>query len=177
VRLQVVSACEENPPAGVSDPIAWVLLTTLAVPDGETALRLVGYYALRWRIERFHFVLKSGCRLERLQMDTFVTLQKALSLYSIVAWRLLYLLYLAREAPQTQAWEAVSDTERHVLECATGKPIRTIQDVVAAVAKIGGFVRVPSAPDPGVKSLWRGFRRLQDMVAGFLLASQQSPPT
>lgn len=110
-------------------------------------------------------------------MDTFVTLQKAVSLYSIVAWRLLHLTYLAREVPNAPTWEAVSDTERSVLERAIGKPINNVQEVLQAVAKIAGFVSVPSAPDPGVKSLWLGFRKLQDMMTGFLLARQPPAPT
>jgi len=175
VPLYVVRASEETPPEGVKEPIEWVLLTTLVVSDAATALAVVGYYALRWRIERFHYVLKSGCRLERLQMETFVTLRKAVSLYSIVAWHLLHLMYLSREVPDAPPWEALSATERTVLERATGKPLHTMQEVVVAVARLAGFVPVPSAPDPGVKSLWLGFRKLHDLVAGFHLA--RHPPS
>ena len=61
VGMWVVRACEESPPADVQEPICWVLLTTLADVNAALAVQLVDYYALRWRIERFHFVLKSGC--------------------------------------------------------------------------------------------------------------------
>ena len=145
-------------------------MTTLPVTDGTTAQELVGYYARRWLIERFHFVLKSGCGYEKLQMDTLATLQKALSLYSIVAWRLLFLTYLAREVPETPAQEAISGIETEVLERMTGQRITTVGEAVLAVAKIAGFVPVPSAPIPGVKSLWLGFRKLHDLVSGFQLA-------
>lgn len=175
LRVWVVRASEESAPEGVKDPLEWVLLTTLCVEDTQSALLLIGYYAKRWLIERFHYVLKSGCTFERLQLDTFETLQKALSLFSIVAWRLLYLTYLAREAPNTAAEEAISWTERDVLERATGHPIATVSDAVLAVACIAGFRPVPSAPTPGVKSLWMGFRQLNDMVAGYRLA-RRSPP-
>lgn len=177
VTLTVIRAYEELAPEEVKDPLEWVLFTTEPVPDALTALTLVGYYAKRWRIERFHYVLKSGCELEKLQLDTFTTLQKALSLYSIVAWRLLYLTYLAREQPDLPAEEAISATEREVLERATGRAITTVADAVLAVARIAGFRPVPSAPIPGVKSLWLGFRKLCDMVAGFQLARQPSLPT
>lgn len=174
VAVQVVRACEEHPPEGVKEPLEWVLLTTLAVPDAATALQIVGYYTKRWLIERFHFVLKSGCGFERLQLDTFETLQKALSLYSILAWRLLHLTYLAREAADTPAEAVISSVEREVLERATGRQVKTVEDAVLAVARIAGFRPVPSAPTPGVKSLWLGFRQLNDMVTGFELARQ--PP-
>ena len=175
VVLRIVRASEENAPEGVKEPLKWVLLTTLAIPDAATALVVVGYYAKRWLIERFHFVLKSGCGFERLQLDQFRTLQKALSLYSIVAWRLLHLTYLAREAPTTPALEAISPVEKEVLERATGHKIVTVAQALLAVARIAGFRPVPSAPTPGVKSLWLGFRQLNDMVAGFLLARQPPP--
>ena len=175
VCVRVIRASEETPPPGVS-ALEWVLITTLPVPYAATCRRLVGYYALRWRIERFHFVLKSGCRLERLQLDTFVTLQKAVSLYSIVAWHLLHLLYLARETPDAPVETAISERERQVLELATGKAITTVGEVVKAVARLVGFVPVPSAPDPGVKTLWLGFRKLQNLTEGFLLAKSRPPP-
>lgn len=174
IPLSVVAASEENPPEGVKEPLEWVLLTTLPVESAEDALLVLDYYAFRWRIERLHFVLKSGCGYEKLQLDRLDTLEKVLSLYSIVAWRLLYLTYLARDAPDTPCEEAISVFEKDVLELHTRKPVKTVRDVVMAVAKLVGFVSVPSAPNPGVKTLWQGLRKLQDMTAGYLLA-RQSP--
>jgi hypothetical protein len=96
LALWVVRATELEPPAGCK-PIEWILLTTRAVDSFETASRCVAYYALRWRVERFHYTLKQGCTVERLQFDTAHALQNALALYSIVAWRLLWLTYTARQ--------------------------------------------------------------------------------
>jgi hypothetical protein len=175
IELSVVRASEENPPEGVQEPLEWVLLTTLPVHCAEDALRVLDDYTFRWRIERFHFVLKSGCGYEQLQLDRLDTLQKALSLYSIVAWRLLSLTYLARDAPDTPCEEAISVFEKDVLQLATRKPVKTVKDVILGVANLAGFVPVPSAPHPGVKTLWQGFRKLQDMTAGYLLARQISP--
>jgi hypothetical protein len=177
VCLQVVRAAEENPPAGVREPLEWVLLSTLPVQEDAEALALVDYYAFRWLIERFHFVLKSGCGFENLQLDTFATLQKAISLYSIVAWRILYLTYLSRQLPTTPVEEILCPTEKQLLQLASGQAITTVQEASRALAKIGGFVSVPSAPVAGVKSLWIGFRKLQDMLAGFLLAQSSSSST
>ena len=95
----------------------------------------------------------------------------------MVAWHLLHLMYLSREVPDAPTWEALSDRERTVLERATGKPLHNVGEVVAAVARLAGFVPVPSAPDPGLKSLWLGFRKLQDLVAGFHLACHPPFPT
>ena len=177
VPVWMIRACEETPSEGTHDPIEWLLLTTLPDVDAALALRLVDYYALRWRIERFHYILKSGCGYEKLQLDRVDTLQKALSLYSVVAWRLLLLTSIAQATADAPANEVLSAVEREVLERSRGKPIHTAREALVAVAQLAGFVSVPSAPLPGVKSLWLGFRTLQDIVTGYLLARNSlSPP-
>ena len=45
----------------------------------------------------------------------------------------------------------------------------TVRDFVFAVAKLGGFLGRKRDGLPGVRSLWRGYQRLQDMVAGYRL--------
>jgi len=90
LALGVVRATELAPPAGCK-PLAWILLTTLALDSFATASRCVHDYALRWRVERCHYTLKQGCTVERLQFAEAHTLKHALALYSIVAWRLLWL--------------------------------------------------------------------------------------
>lgn len=176
VSAWVVSACEETPLPGIKEPIRWILLTTLTHVDAALAVRLVSDYALRWRIERFHFVLKSGCGYEKLQCDTLAALQNMLSLYSVVAWQLLLLTYLAREAPLTAAHVVLSSAEHELLQRHLGRPLHTAQEALLAIARLGGFRGVPSAPWPGVHSLWLGLRKLHDMVAGYLLARQSASP-
>ncbi len=92
VKLQVILAEEENPPPGVN-PISWLLLTSLDISSFESAITCVRWYSYRWLIERYHFVLKSGCGLEKLQLETGRRIEMALATYSIVAWRLLWLTY------------------------------------------------------------------------------------
>ncbi|GCA73185.1 hypothetical protein MiYa_04744 [Microcystis aeruginosa NIES-2519] len=41
------------------------------------------WYSYRWLIERYHFVLKSGCGLEKLQLETGRRIEMALATYSI----------------------------------------------------------------------------------------------
>jgi Transposase DDE domain len=64
----------------------WVLLCTMPIEEAQQASVVIQYYARRWQIERFHFVLKSGCQVEKLQMDRVSFLQKAMSIYSVVSW-------------------------------------------------------------------------------------------
>ena len=171
VAVWIVTATEVAPPAGEA-PIEWILVTTLAVPDGATASRVVGYYARRWVIERWHYTLKSGLRVERLQIDDATALQNALAVYGVVAWRLLWLTLLARVEPEKPAGELVAAAERTVLEQASGRPVATARQVVRAIARLGGFAGSPSEGEPGVKAVWLGLRRLEAMVEGWRLAFQ-----
>ncbi|WP_309707615.1 IS4 family transposase [Armatimonas sp.] len=165
----VVCAREDNPPPGF-DAIEWILLSTFPVTDSKTALDMVLFYTYRWLIERFHYVLKSGLGVENLQLDDVDSLMKYLSFYSIVGWRLLYLTYLAREAPNTPANYVFTDLSIKVLSAHSGKTISSVSDAVMAVARVGGFRPCRSAPRAGVKSLWMGLRRLDGMEEGWQMA-------
>jgi hypothetical protein len=97
---------EETPPEETS-PIEWMLLTTLPVEDLAAADTVVRYYTYRWRIERYHDVLKSGCHIDDLPLATFDCGDRALAGDRMVAWRLRWLTDLAREQPQapgTTVW-------------------------------------------------------------------------
>jgi hypothetical protein len=78
VTEQVILAQEENPPTGV-EPIHWLLLTTLAIADAADVVQYLRWYSYRWLIERYHYVLKSGCRVEQLQLESAARLQRALA--------------------------------------------------------------------------------------------------
>ena len=90
VNLNVISALEDNPKPETK-PIQWLLLTTLEIQSFESAVHYLRWYTYRWLIERYHYVLKSGCRIEQLQLKTAQRIKKALATYTIVAWRLLWL--------------------------------------------------------------------------------------
>src|SRR5262249_46343198 len=102
--VTAVQVAEAKPPAGVA-PVRWLRLTTLAVADAAAAWQVVRYYTRRWRVEQYHFTLKSGCAVEWLQLETRARLERALAVYTVVAVRLLRLTYLARHRPQ-QSCEA-----------------------------------------------------------------------
>jgi hypothetical protein len=168
----VVRASELHPPTGV-EAIEWVLVSTLPILDGLSACQLVGYYSKRWTIERLHFAIKTGgCNAEQLRMDDAATLSLALALYYVTAWRLLYVTYLARVQPEAPADWIISTTEKEVLEAIGKKPITTTSSAVLAIAKLGGYEPYKNGPPPGIKVLWIGLRRLEDMQTGWLLAKQ-----
>jgi Transposase DNA-binding/Transposase Tn5 dimerisation domain len=178
VNLQVVLAREENPPDGI-DPIEWLLLTTLAVGCFEDAVQCIRWYCYRWLIERYHFVLKSGCRVEELQLSAADRIERALATYCIVAWRLLWLTYEARMNPdapcdmvlETHEWQALYCTI-HNTPIPTAKP-PSLRQAVRWIAQLGGFLARKHDGEPGVKTIWRGFRRLHDIAATWELSRSQ----
>jgi hypothetical protein len=174
-RVSIVCATELHPPAGVK-AIQWILIITQAVTTAAEACQTVEYYARRWVIERWHFTLKSGCQVEKLQFDDSTSLKHGLALYGVVAWRLLWMTHLARTEPALPATTVVSELERHVLEGAVRRHVATVRDAVRAIAKLGGFAGSPSMGEPGVKSLWLGWRQLEAMVEGYRLAFQTPFP-
>src|SRR5207248_5076808 len=56
-------------PAG-SEKLCWILLTTLPVETFEQLAHVGRIYELRWKIEDFFRLLKSGYHIESCRMDT-----------------------------------------------------------------------------------------------------------
>ena len=176
LTMQVVEVREVNPPPDVSKPIHWILLTTLAVDTLADAHRIVRYYGYRWLIERFHYVLKSGgCHFEDSQLRSVEALHRLLGVCSQVAWRLLWLTYQARQTPAADCTVALSTVEWQALMAFATKSSTppeqapSLREAVRAIAKLGGFIGRKSDGEPGVKVLWRGWQRLQDIVETWTL--------
>lgn len=174
VQLQVILAEEENPTDGVT-PISWLLLTTLEIKEFEDVVRCVNWYSYRWLIERYHYVLKSGCGVEKLQLETARRIEMALATYSIVAWRLLWLTYEVRVNPD-QPCDVILEIEEWQSLCATinqnarpQKKIPSLREAVIMIARLGGFLGRKGDGEPGVKTIWRGLRRLHDIAATWKL--------
>lgn len=168
LTVWVIEAREESPPAGAT-PVHWVLLTTWPVENAADCVRLLGYYTQRWTIERLHYTLKQGLRVERLQIDDAVSLQHALAVCFVVAWYLLWVTHLARVDPEGPATDLLTPEELPILAAAAQRPIRTRREVVRALAQLGGFPGHPKAGEPGVKTLWLGWTRFTSMVEGWRL--------
>jgi hypothetical protein len=176
LRVQVVEVREVDPPPDVKEPVHWILMTTLPVESLEVAHQIVRFYTYRWLIERFHYVLKSGgCNFEDSQLRSVEALHRLLGVCSRVAWRLLWLTYQARQTPDAPCTVALSETEWQALTAFVNKSQTpapsppTLKQAVRAIAKLGGFIGRKSDGDPGVKTLWRGWQRLQDIVATWSL--------
>jgi hypothetical protein len=169
VALWAVYAVE----ASASDPeerLEWMLLTTLEVRCVEEALQVIGYYKQRWGIERFHKVLKSGCRIEDRQLGDARSLEACLAIDAMVAWRIYFACHLAREVPdapctiffEEQEWKALTAFQKRQRSPAAQPP--TLKEMIALVGGLGGWLGRKSDGPPGTEVLWRGFQRLDDIT-------------
>jgi len=145
----------------------WSLLTSLPIETEAQVQRVLRFYALRWRIERLHFTLKSGSlNVEKLQFDDVHTLVNALSFYSVVAWRLLGLTYALREEPERPAQTMFELDELKLLHQLSGKPIDSLGQATLALAKLVGFAPSKKQPLPGVKLLATAIERFYFVKQG-----------
>jgi len=174
LRLTMVEVREVNVPAHEDDPIHWLLWTTEPARTKKQIMAVVRAYALRWRIEDFHLVWKQGCRVEQLQLETRDRLDKALLLYAGVAVRLLRLRDLARTEPTAPCTEVLTDDEWRALQThitgeatTTTTAVPTIEQATKWLGRLGGHLGRMSDGMPGVRTLWRGWRDLAILVAGY----------
>ena len=169
VTIQVISAHEINVPDGV-EGISWRLVTNLDVQDVETAREYIGWYARRWMIEMFHYTLKSGCTVEKLQYDSADKLMKLIMMYSIIAAWIMWMTYLARTEPEASCEIELTPREWKILYCVakqTKKPPAkppTIHQAVILIAMLGGFSGYKSSGFPGVKSIWWGWTKFDTIL-------------
>jgi IS4 transposase len=110
LTLYAVYARETATPEG-AEPIKWTLLTTLEIDSFEDASNCVKIYKLRWRIEEFHRVLKTGCKVEKHKQRNTESLKRAIAIDMVIAWRIMLLALLGRECPDLPADLLFSDNE------------------------------------------------------------------
>jgi hypothetical protein len=170
VTLTALWVAEAQPAAGVA-PLQWLLLTTLPVASFLDAATCVAYYSCRWLIEQYHFLLKTGCHAERLQLQTVDRLERAVATACLVAARLLWLTYLQREQPEAPCTVAFATAEWQALCCASTQTPQppseppTLREAGRLVAQLGGFLGRKGDGEPGPLTLWRGLTRLRDLTA------------
>ncbi len=172
LKLWVVPIREEAPPAGET-PLEWFLLTTIAVTGNEIAEECIRWYRLRWRIEDWHRVLKTGCGTEKLAYRTAERLKRGIAINMVIAWRIMLMTLLGRECPELPAEVLFSDIEIEVLSAHAAKknadPPTQLGEAVQLVASLGGYLGRKKDPPPGHQIMWRGYANLQILCDGYLL--------
>jgi hypothetical protein len=172
IDIWVIHALEENPPPD-TQAVEWFLLTTINISSAEAAEECLRWYCMRWRIEDWHRVLKSGCRIENIAHETAERLRRAISINLVIAWRIMLMTLLGRETPELPAEVLFSDIELRTLRAYAKKkslkPPTLLGEAVRLVAKIGGYLGRTRDPPPGHQLLWQGYTEFQFMCLGFTL--------
>ena len=174
VALWMVHAREERPPAKTK-PLEWFVLTTVPVRSADDAKRILHWYALRWRIEDYFRILKSGCKVEELQHHTAERLERAIAIKMVIAWRIQLMVRLGREVPELPAEVLFSDIELRVLATFARScnlvPPQHLGEAVQLLARLGGWLGRARDP-PGAQLLWHGYTQLAAMTFAFELRDE-----
>ena len=174
VTATAILAREEQPPTG-QQAVAWRLLTNREADTLEAVVELIDWYHRRWLAEIFFRILKSGCRVEALQLGTLERLERALVIYLIIAWRILHLVTWGRHCPNLPC-EVVFDPEEWQAAWIVAhrtKPPETpppLGQMVRLIAGFGGFLGRKHDGHPGPKTLWEGLQRVQMFALGVAAA-------
>ncbi len=171
LELTVIHARETSQPRR-RERIEWKLLTNLPVHTLKDALEKIKWYALRWKIEMFHKILKTGCRAEQAKLRTAERLSRLIAVFCILSWRVFWMTMVQRTDPEIAAGAAITAPEQTVLDKLFGIPEKPeiLSAYLIRIARLGGYLARASDPPPGNTVMWRGVSRLTDIHLGFLLA-------
>jgi len=172
VVVNVVQVREIDPPND-DVPVEWLLITPLPIANVEQVREIIQYYTVRFLIEVFFRVLKSGCRVEKRRFADLKRLLPCVAVYLIVAWRTLMICRLGRSCPDLDCetifepaeWKSVWMTVTRT------KPPRrppTLAEILPLIAQLGGYVNYPNRQDPpGPQTIWLGMQRMYDLATAW----------
>ena len=179
VTCSIVYVREISTPADGDAPLEWWLITSLPVITIDDVLRVINYYKARWSVEVYFKVLKSGCKVEEIQLETTSRLKNSLAFYQIIAWRILYLTHLNRACPNVPCNTVFEDYEwQPVWRVTTKKELPTqppsLSEFMALLSSLGGYNNRAGERPPGPQPIWIGLRRMFDLARAWLTFG---PPT
>jgi hypothetical protein len=173
LSINAVLLEEIDTPAG-EEPISWMFLTTLSIDSLEDIQLIIKLYISRWGIELFFKVLKSGCKIEELQFKEASRLLSCISLYMIVAWRVLFTTFLGRECPdapcsilfETDEWQSVYAS--HMKAMPPNEPPK-LGEFMLMIAALGGYQARKSQGPPGMIVIWKGLQKAYGLSEGWAM--------
>lgn len=174
LTLNVLHAVEKDPPKD-RKRIVWKLITDLPIKTKQDAIEKLDWYAMRWKIETFHKILKSGCRVEECKLRAAERLSKFIAMFCILGWRIFWLTQINRcidKAPSQLAFTGleIKILEKLIPDKKVTKKRKYLSDYVIKLARLGGYLDRNSDPPPGNMVMWRGLTRLTDIQLGMSIA-------
>lgn len=172
LELTVLHAQERKKPKS-RKRIDWKLITDLPVRTLKDAVEKLKWYAMRWKIEVFHKILKSGCKAEDRRLRTAERLVNLIAIFCIVSWRIFWMTMLNRSDPSAPPSLALTKIEIRLLDqILPDKSVsadgNSISGYIIKIARLGGYLARASDGPPGNMVMWRGLARLSDIEFGAL---------
>ena len=173
VTVNVVLVEEIGGPGDGTD-VSWLLITTLPIATIDEVLRVVDYYVARWSVEIYFRVLKTGCRVEEIRLETNQRLKNCLAFYNIIAWRVLYLTYMNRTSPTLPCTAMFDDAEwKSVWRVVKKQPLPqsppTLSEFMKLLTRLGGYNNRATERAAGPQPIWIGLRRMLDFATAWLV--------
>jgi hypothetical protein len=168
VTLNVVLAEEVGGPDD-DTKVSWLLITSLPIGTIAEVLLVLAYYVARWAVEIFFRMLKTGCRVEDIQLETQARLKNCLAMYAIIAWRVLYVTYLNRTCPTLPCTAVFTSSEwKSVWLVVAKKPLPekppTLAEMMRLLTQLGGYNNRAGESPAGPQPIWTGLRRMADFA-------------
>lgn len=172
VSFNVVLIEEVGGPVDGTD-VSWLLITSLPIDTLEEIQHVLTDYVARWTIEVYFRVLKTGCKVEEIQLETLSRLKKCLAFYKIIAWRIMFLTQLNRECPSLPCDVVFDDCEwmsvwRVVTQKELPRTTPTLCEFMALLTQLGGYNNRNTEAPPGPQPVWVGIRRMSDLATAWL---------
>jgi len=178
VEVHMVYAHEIDPPKGET-PVTWLLLTNLPVTNLAEALEKIEWYRCRWQVEVYFKTLKSGCGVEKLQLQSRHGLENAIAALMLVAWRIQYLSTIARDraiaSQSCEKWlEQVEWQCLYMLHKRSQIPEKapSIGEAVRMLGALGGHLGRKGDGHPGAQAIGRGLLKLYLCIESFAIFQQ-----
>jgi hypothetical protein len=168
VTYNVVFVKEIGGPNDGTD-VDWLLITTLPIDTVDEIMLAIDYYTARWVVEIYFRILKTGCRVEEIQLDTTRRLKNCLAMYCIIAWRVQYLTYLNRTSPSLPCTAVFTASEwKSVWKVSLRKPLPEtpplLSEFMKLLSQLGGYNNRASERPFGPLPVWVGLRRMMDFA-------------
>jgi hypothetical protein len=150
----------------------------LSVRSRQDALEKLAWYAMRWKIETFHKILKSGGKAEAARLRAAERIVNLIAVFCILSWRIFWMTMMNRVAPTASPTVALTTIEMRVLDLlihdktASRRRKATLASYLTKIARLGGYLARAKDPPPGNAVMWRGLSRLTDIELGFVMGAQ-----
>jgi hypothetical protein len=177
LTLTVIHATERDSPKD-RDRIEWKLITDLPVQSRKDAIEKLRWYAMRWKIETFHKILKSGFKAEDVRLRAAERIVNLISILCILSWRIFWMTMLNRTTPKAAPELAFTSVEMYLLDqlvkdkSSQSDSRATVSMYLTKLAQLGGYLARAKDPPPGNTVMWRGITRLTDIQLGLLIGTQ-----